>query len=255
MTPTSRRNFLALAAALLAPATAESRSTTAYRIDATILALGLPVYKRRGAGCAFVHVRQEQGAVHLQFAAGSWPEQARGLNRYGSLEESVTAQDASWFGFMTSSPDKDVRNRDAQPCTATRGRLSPFRAEIETMRVQIAPDLTWSRSEELYRRVNTSWRPEPAQQLPLRSATPTPFLYAVRAGLLQGQTNFRIEFHHNAQPGELELHRDGELVHGRITIAQKVTPFRLWTSEGSAIPFRIEYEPMRILRLTMERES
>ncbi len=241
MTATSRRNFLAFAAVLLSPATAESRSTTAYRIDATILALGMPVYKRRGAGCAFVHVRQEHGAVHLQFAAGSWPDQARGLNRYGSLEESVTAHGASWFGFMTSSPDKEVRHRDAQPCTATRGRLSPFRAEIETMRLQLAPDLTWSR------RVNTSWRPEPAQQLPLRSAEPKAFLHAVRAGLLQGQTNFRTEFHHNAQPGEL--------VHGRITIAQKVTSFRLWTSEGSEIPFRIEYEPMRLLRLTMELES
>ena len=255
MTATSRRNFLALAAALLSPATAESRSTTAYRIDATILALGMSVYKRRGAGCAFVHVRQEHGAVHLQFAAGSWPEQARGLNRYGSLEESVTAHGASWFGFMTSSPDKEVRHRDAQPCTATRGRLSPFRAEIETMRLQLAPDLTWSRSEELYRRVNSSWRPEPAQQLPLRSAEPKPFLHAVRAGLLQARNHFRTEFYHNAQPGQLELHRDGELVHGRITIAQKATAFRLWTSEGSEIPFRIEYEPMRLLRLTMERES
>jgi len=255
MTAIPRRNFLALAAAALTPATAQSRPTTVYRIDATILAMGMPVYRRRGAGRAFVHVRQDQGASYLQFAAGSWPEQARGLNRYGSLEETVTSHGASWFGFMTSSPDREIRHRDAQPCTATRGRLSPFRASIETLRLQMAPDLTWSRSEELYRQVSASWRSEPAQQLSLGSAAPQPFLHAVRGGLLLRQTNYRMEFYHNAQLGQLELRRVGELVHGRITIAQKVTPFRLWTISGSEIPYRIEYEPIRLLRLTMERES
>ena len=103
MTAISRRNLLALAAALLTPATAES----AYRIDATIFALGMTVNQRRCARCAFVYICQEQ---------------ARGLNRYGSLEESVTAQGAS--------------------CTANRGRPSPFHAEIKTLRLQLAPYLT-----------------------------------------------------------------------------------------------------------------
>ena len=43
MTAISRRNFLALAAAALIPAKAQLRATTAYRVDATILAMGMPV--------------------------------------------------------------------------------------------------------------------------------------------------------------------------------------------------------------------
>ncbi len=102
MTAICRRNVLVLAAAALTLATPESRTTTAYRIDETILAMGMPVYRRRGAGRAFVHLRQEPGSSPLQFAAVSWPEQARGLNRYGSLEETVTPHGAFWLGLMTS---------------------------------------------------------------------------------------------------------------------------------------------------------
>jgi hypothetical protein len=91
------------------------------RANATILILGVPIFKREdvGAGYAAVEIGvwRDQTVTALQFAAGSKPERARGLNRLGLMREAVLEQDGrllrtSYAGFMTSSPEK-AWTRDA----------------------------------------------------------------------------------------------------------------------------------------------
>jgi hypothetical protein len=74
-----------------------------YRIDATIVVFGIPVYTRTGVGGGFARVEERDGERRLQFAAGSWPAQARGLNRLGFVEERASETGSSYFGFMTAS--------------------------------------------------------------------------------------------------------------------------------------------------------
>ena len=73
------------------------RYTRTYQATATILVLGLPIFKRKdvGSGCASVEFgcAGSQTVTALQFAAGSRPERARGLNRLGLMREAVVEQD------------------------------------------------------------------------------------------------------------------------------------------------------------------
>ena len=55
----------------------------------------------------------ESAQIALQFAGGSWPQKAHGVNRLGFIQETVTEKsngepvDARYFGFMTSSAEKN----------------------------------------------------------------------------------------------------------------------------------------------------
>src|SRR5579859_945220 len=133
------------------PANAVKRYLRPYQATATILVLGIPIFKRKdvGAGCASVETGASGGqkVTALQFAAGSNPERARGLNRLGLMREAVVEQDArlvttSYAGFMTSSPEKSLDqgrqalNTDAteMPCTLGRGDSGLGRTELSVRR-------------------------------------------------------------------------------------------------------------------------
>src|SRR5579859_8009542 len=85
-----------------------------YRMDATILFLGAPIFTRQAAGGGFASVetgaRPDATAVALQFAAGSDPARAHGLNRFGILQEAMIGHEnhpdrneLSFSGLMTRS--------------------------------------------------------------------------------------------------------------------------------------------------------
>ncbi len=88
-----------------------------YRADAVITFLGLPIYSRQGVGSGYAIVEQwREGAsrvMSLQFAAGSLPKRAAGLNRLGFLQEMVKwdgsgAVEVGYFGFMTLSKEESL---------------------------------------------------------------------------------------------------------------------------------------------------
>src|SRR5215831_6240345 len=58
-----------------------------YQASATVVICGIPIFTRQNVGAGYASVEIGGSAVGLQFAAGSWPERARGLNRFGVLEE------------------------------------------------------------------------------------------------------------------------------------------------------------------------
>src|SRR5215831_11921614 len=61
-------------------------------------------------GLRFVEIGDS--AVGLRFAAGSWPERARGLNRFGVLEETVIerggVREIAFAGLITRSMEKTL---------------------------------------------------------------------------------------------------------------------------------------------------
>src|ERR1700733_5524291 len=91
-----------------------------YRLDASILLLGAPLFTRQAAGGAYASVEisrdPDATATALQFAAGSDPARAHGLNRFGILREAVVirkvgrgeATDLSFAGLMTRSREESL---------------------------------------------------------------------------------------------------------------------------------------------------
>ncbi|MCS7023836.1 MAG: hypothetical protein NZV14_03460 [Bryobacteraceae bacterium] len=115
----SRRNFL-----LLAPAVFRNQATSLpsrwmqdhhYEAHAVVLLLGVPLLRRRGVGGAWLRMQGNQNLasqlLSFQFAAGSIPSKAAGLNRLGYLEEEVRLdasgrRRANYFGVMTASQEE-----------------------------------------------------------------------------------------------------------------------------------------------------
>ena len=105
--PITRRDWarLAAGAALLAVARSGARAaglsweTTdrgvpaderKYRVDAQVVLFGVPLLRRAGVGAGTVAWRESsdvEGTTRvLEFAAGSLPEHAAGLNRFGFIQ-------------------------------------------------------------------------------------------------------------------------------------------------------------------------
>lgn len=90
-----------------------------YRADVTIQLFRVPLYRRRGVGGAVANLREYQSgresAFGISFLAGSNPDQAGGVNRFGYIEEVVVEEgavpaEAAYFGVMTSSPESDFQS-------------------------------------------------------------------------------------------------------------------------------------------------
>src|ERR1700722_19792184 len=87
-----------------------------YRMDATILLLGAPLFTRQAAGGGYASVEigaganQRATASALQFAAGSSPARAHGLNRFGILREAAaereTGTELAFAGLMTRAREE-----------------------------------------------------------------------------------------------------------------------------------------------------
>jgi hypothetical protein len=98
----------------------------AYRADATLSVLGVPVFSRQDVGSGFVILREasqdDRKVVSLQFAGKSRPDRAHGVNDCGSIEEVIIEHssapvEAAYFAFITGAPDDvldDARQRGSQ---------------------------------------------------------------------------------------------------------------------------------------------
>ncbi len=119
--PISRRNLLWLvAASFLRTARASQSGTGArtntwqrrYRASATITLLSFPIVSKNDVGSGFILIEEADRTKAIQFGAGSYPENARGLNRLGFIQERVVEKDpgalseCAYFAFMTTSAGK-----------------------------------------------------------------------------------------------------------------------------------------------------
>src|ERR1039458_9661943 len=99
-----------------------------YRPDAIILLLGIPIFRRAGAGGGQASLEETGEGASLRrtlfFAAGSDPKRAHGLSRLGWIREVVLGPDsapseAAYFGVLSSSPqlrlEPNNQSVDASP--------------------------------------------------------------------------------------------------------------------------------------------
>jgi len=261
-----------------------------YRMDATILLLGAPIFTRTAAGGGYASVEKsaEIGteldgdraatALGLQFAAGSDPARAHGLNRFGILQEAVvtrgagSATELSFAGLMTRAREESFEQgrralasaAQAAEGVVARGRMSPSAIETWIDAVDLSPDCNWS---NLNKTLSDARRREP--QMSPRVSPPgsaTTFLDAMRGAALCPDAVIRRQFLHAGKLYWLETRRQpqrasqaGWELEGAIRGLDGARRAEFRTAyaagDGSGIPIRIEYRPRSFLRLTFEAEA
>lgn len=267
----------------LAPAATFQRR---YRMDATILLLGAPIFTREAAGGGYASVEisreiaqdQSTKATALQFAAGSFPARAHGLNRFGILREAVLqrgdAIELSFAGLMTRSREESFeqgRKALAAKAGSAEGVIARGRsigtgsdATIQTWvdTLELAPDCNWSNLSDT---LSDALRQEPRGQP--RTGSPgaaTTFLHAMRSAALCQEPQVRRQFLHAGKLYWLDTRRNAQNpleLEGKIhdLAGARRAEFKTAYAPGdeSGIPIRIEYRPRSFLRLTfqIEREA
>jgi hypothetical protein len=266
------------------PARSVKRHLRHFRATATILVLGVPIFKRKdvGEGCASVETgaSADQFVTALQFAAGSKPERARGLNRLGlmrevAIEQASTLLKTSYAGFMTSSPEKSLdQGRQAlntganeMPCTLGGGESARGRTELSVRRFTLPGATRWTDAATILNAVDKNPVDDSTHHATSSLGPTATFLYAVHRAALEDAPTARRQFCHNGKLHELitEKHRlsspsSGEPVHMvgsvRDQSGSEIAQFSLWfdPTDPSGIPNRIEFRARSFLRLTFESE-
>ena len=268
------------------PASAVKRYLRSYQATATILVLGIPILKRKdvGSGCASVETGASGGqrVTALQFAAGSNPERAHGLNRLGLMREAVVEQDArlvstSFAGFMTSSPEKSLEqgrqglNTDAaqMACTLGRGDSGLGRTELSVRRFTVPGATRWTDAVGILNSLEDDSLDKLARHATTALGPSATFLYAVQRAALEDASSARRQFCHNGKLHQLitEKHRlPGEAAGARTAVRMtgvirdqpgaELAQFSVWfdPEDPSGIPNRIEFRARSFLRLTFESE-
>jgi hypothetical protein len=246
------------------------RGLERYRVDATIVLFGVPVFKRTGVGSAWAQLEEGGGERRLRFAAGSWPRKAHGLNRLGFVEERVNSAGSSYFGFMTASAEESFA--DAQRAlaseggeeakyTAIAGEVRPGRAECRTARFTFPARYDWGLWDELYPMASEAFSRQ-AGRSAVQAAEPRAaahsFLHTLIAHAEAGIGRHSHAFVYGTSEMELRstvrrdgalLRLDGKVASGNRTLSQ----FRLWYREGWPLPVRVDLAVKAFLRLTLER--
>lgn len=244
-----------------------------YRMDATILLLGAPVFTRDGAGGGYASVETDRSAkaVAIQFAAGSFPARAHGLNRFGILREALVDRgegpELAFAGLMTRSREESFeQGRKALASSArgaegvvARGRVTRAFIQAWVDNIDLSPDSTWSNLDET---LSDALRREPIGEL--RTSPPTSavtFLHAMRSAALCQEPQVRRQFLHAGKLYWLDTRRNPQNpleLEGRIhdLAGARRAEFKTAYASGdeSGIPIRIEYRPRSFLRLTFQIE-
>ncbi len=270
-----------------------------YRVDATVLLLSIPVFRRSAVGAARVAVREipEHAGrrMAIEFAAGSDPARAHGLDRSGWIRE-VTVEHsgepvmAATFGLMSDSPEQSVeqarmafRETKGEPhFVAIDGAAASGSTRSRTLHLQLPQAPSEGDSLGAIRHGFQTSRPAWKQSAweTSGSEAPMPFLYALLRALEQPgrTTETRYVFNDNEYKLHIESSPDPERGHqfaaalltdspervyrvrGRIENQTKRThpvQLQLWIDASGPLPcpLRVEFEPRSFLRLTLERSS
>lgn len=248
-----------------------------YRMDATILLFGAPIFTRTDAGGGYASVEISAGAdtsaLALQFAAGSNPSRAHGLNRFGILQEARTnpagaqTPELSFAGLMTRAREESFeqgRKALASSAHGSEGVLARGRSAGSVIQSWIEPvdlpaDRNWT---NLTGTLADALRREPdGAPREVSANSSTTFLCAMRAAALRRDLIARCDFTHAGKLYRLETRRHpahpDELA-GTIHNAAgaRCAEFRTTYAPGdeSGIPIRIDYRPRSFLRLSFEAE-
>ena len=255
-----------------------------FRATATILVLGVPLFKRKdvGEGCASVETGAcgDQTLTALQFAAGSRPECAHGLNRLGLMREVVVEQASSllktsYAGFMTSSPEKSLdQGRQAlntaaseMACLLGSGESARGRTDLSVRRFTLPGATRWTDAPSILNSLDKDPVDNSTHHATSALGPIATFLYAVHRAALDDARSARRQFCHNGKLHELITEKplpsspsSGEPVRMAGAIrdqsGSEIAQFTLWfdPADPSGIPNRIEFRARPFLRLTFESE-
>lgn len=245
-----------------------------YRVNITVTALGIPFFRRSevGGGYASVELGSGPGAAGtaLQFAAGSWPERAAGLNRFGMFREALVERalgddERAFAGFITSSKEENLgearsalkSNTAGTPLAIAWGGARAGSAWFHVKTREVPLSCNWLEAD----RVLSDLVREGSTGAPhvVAATTTSTFLTAMRRAALSKEPSLRSSFFHNGKRYELRTswrsHSGGEL-EGQIRNEKGVmtADFRTDYEPGdqSGLPIRIEYHARSFLRLTFE---
>jgi hypothetical protein len=256
-----------------------------YRVDATILLFSLPIFSRAGVGRGHARHQVTQSgdcAIHeIEFAAGSLPGKAHGLNRLGMIRETVTEAgtgilEASYFGFMTASKEdslgqaRNALNSSAQESlfVAIEGQSRPGEAHSRRARFYSDARVGWDECDRLVREAEAAIH-NPGQtsgesRFPAgrSGAAAATFLYALERAVSSGDEQLRQTYVYSGAQYELTTSKRPDPRMGR-QLAEKGLVSRAEAvaatsgaihnlSTGAKTPFRIWTErssgtvPLRI---------
>lgn len=278
------------------PAAQRVHSRRLYRADAVITLFNIPIFSRAGVGSGFA-VYDEMDAreirtISLQFAGGSRPDRAKGLNRLGYIHEVVVERgnapaETAYFGFMTSSPEESLdqakkaleASNGMLPYTAVDGATGPGKISSSKALFLFPPNYNWSNNDSLIKEVRTKFPKESGKPVEAKVGArdvPWTFLYTVaQAARRPGEKSewsyvyngkqYRLKTEKNADTKMGKKLADKGLVHhaenvwrlsGTITGPQKSSDstFRIWTEPNgdTVLPMRIEFQARSFLRLVFE---
>jgi hypothetical protein len=245
-----------------------------YTASATVTLLSFPIISRSGVGSGYAVVEEAEcprgRGISIQFGAGSWPEAARGLNRFGIIHEVAVEKQAfenrngdpeecAYFAFMTTSPEKAIAqakqalasSADSLPCVTAQGRGGggSFASHVEAL--DLPSRLTWRDADKLAARVHEATAKSPCVRNNERGAAAT-FLYSVRKAMLDVRTERRSRLFFNSKQFLLETRKERDPVAGarlaeRRLVANKDHVMRLRAmltnlATGHQTPFHLWYE-------------
>lgn len=298
--PISRRTLLRLlgVAAAVPGAFGSSGSSKwerRYRASATITLFSVPVVSRNDVGSGFAVIEESDRAIAIQFGAGSYPESAHGLNRLGFIQELLVERtsgepvECNYFGFMTSSAEKDPEQarkalEHAGPTipyavAEGRGRNGVFASKLD--RVALSSQVTWRDYPLLAAQVKAAVAASKSSELVEKrldgmQAAPSTFLYAVRKALMCQDLRTSGWLSYNSKEFLLQTVKEqdpstgtrfaarslvreaGTVWRMNATLKEKVTgrttPFKVYFEAGQEHmpPLRFEYQAKSFLKLSFE---
>ena len=171
-----------------------------YTATATVMLFSIPLVTRASVGSGYAVVEEAKQTLSIQFGAGSYPENAHGLNRLGFIQEAVVEErpgvpgEFAWLAFMTTSQEKSLAQAKGAletsgamvPYTASQGygRNGRFRSHVD--RLEFPSRYTWRDITDLVGKARVGMTTlQGDEQGALNEADrPATFLYLVRRAIL-----------------------------------------------------------------------
>jgi hypothetical protein len=237
-----------------------------YRAQAIVTILGLPIFSRDRVGGAWVSV----GSDSIEFAAGSIPERARGLNRTGFLRENTEPSGSAYFGFITASREQSLSQAraalgdgKAPVFIAARGRSSGGLHVCDLRDFDLGPARPWTDHAAMAAAAESALNTVGVERRELASTTTDTFLRSIRRAIYPAGRAWEGPIVYNGAEFLLRLNpsKDGELTRfeGSLTKRPKgsKTPFTLWAdpADPSGLPVRFEYHARSYLKLVFMKDE
>jgi hypothetical protein len=179
------------------------RDSRCYSIAAKVTPFGAPVYCRKGVGESYVRIEEHPSpdgcGIEIEFAAGSFPEQAHGVNKMGFIRESIVEnkarRESAYIGFMTTSGEPkqndlklaSERGAEAVLYSIGYGSITPRGVTGGTFRITLPSSYNWRDRELVAGHVRAQLDAHAAgERIPFEpgGGAPATFLYAVRKAII-----------------------------------------------------------------------